>query len=58
MIKFGNLKNKFFDYSKASSYTILSYTVADARFLKSIHFVNSSAQGSCFHKITADVSSG
>ena len=27
-------------------------------WLKSIHFVNSSAQGSCFHKLTADVSSG
>ena len=26
--------------------------------LKSIHFVNTSAQGSCFHKLTADVSSG
>ena len=28
------------------------------KFLKYIHFVNSSAQGSCFHKLTADVSSG
>ena len=26
--------------------------------LKFIHWVNSSAQGSCFHKMTADVSSG
>ena len=26
--------------------------------LKSIHFVNSSAQGSCFHELTADVSCG
>ena len=26
--------------------------------IKSIHWVNSSAQGSCFHKMTADVSSG
>ena len=26
--------------------------------VKSIHRVNSSAQGSCFHKMTADVSSG
>jgi hypothetical protein len=26
--------------------------------LKSIHFVNSSAQGSCFPKLIADVSSG
>ena len=26
--------------------------------LKSIHWVNSFAQGSCFHKLTADVSSG
>ena len=26
--------------------------------LKSIHFVNSSAQGSCFHKLTTDISSG
>ena len=27
-------------------------------YIKSIHCVNSSAQGSCFHKLTADVSSG
>ena len=26
--------------------------------IKSIHCVNSSAQGSCLHKLTADVSSG
>ena len=28
------------------------------KLVKFIHFVNSSAQGSCFHKLTADVSSG
>ena len=43
---------------KSVGYSIVYCTEKYFKVLKSIHWVNSSAQRSCSHKMTADVSSG